>query len=215
MSILWGELAVSFSLYLNLTQADFLCFISADRKPATHVHTCAREAQQKAADAEQEMNHPARQCDWRSCGIIFPSHAALSIHIRSHTTSKSRCLWDGCYHLCNTDGPTLKVHVYEEHCVRSHPHADLEWCYICQEWYRDVYSQGNSSFWESHCQAHFDILFSPFAERLPGSILLMVNLSSLSLEKVLGAVAPNSMATWLKILLSVPLSAPFAYTTPL
>ena len=47
---------------------------------------------------------------------------------------------------------------------------ELHWCYICQEWYHNVESQGKFLFWDVHSEAHFNLLFSPFSECVSGSI---------------------------------------------
>jgi len=62
------------------------------------------------------------------------------------------------------------AHFYEKHDIRCHRNAGLEWCYLCQEWYYNVSSQGNFVFWEAHCESHYEILFSRFSERAAGSI---------------------------------------------
>jgi len=67
--------------------------------------------------------------------------------------------------------------MYDKHAIRLNPHADIEWCYMCQEWYRNLESQGSFWFWEEHCKAHFDSLFTRFSERYSGSVDNMKGIS--------------------------------------
>lgn len=135
-----------------------------------HVHGCARKFQQESADAELERIHTIRECKWKGCQKTFDSHQALGMHVReTHSAGSPTCYLEECdrsvkYH---HDGIELEHHIYLDHNIRLHRHADIKWCYICQEWYCELDDQGNFILWEEHCEAHFVDLFSPFSHRIP------------------------------------------------
>ncbi|KAJ7198867.1 hypothetical protein GGX14DRAFT_401813 [Mycena pura] len=132
--------------------------------PVVHAHSCARQAQQTAANEALDVFYSQRACLWKGCGHTFSSAFELVAHVgRLHS---GRCQWrlgDGT--TCGKIYSGTESHRYT-HGLCPSKGALVTYCYHCHQWIWSLGVDGaESDFVEHHYERHFQELLGDYSVR--------------------------------------------------
>lgn len=113
-----------------------------------HIHQCIARSLQKEAQAIVEASYEPHSCRWNDCRNRtrhqnFPSHRERAKHIHGHIDTSVKSPADGCqWRLFASDQICGEVdildwgaHFAEEHAINIREVAQVEYCFITNNWY--------------------------------------------------------------------------------